>query len=165
MRRLMVLITVALLAAGCGRAKGGPVPPTIHYGHDTCARCTMIIEDARCAAAVEPQEGDAVLFDDIGDLLVWLDEHPAVHPVATWVHDYEGGEWIEARAATYVVNTRLTTPMGSGIVAAASSDRAAALAARRGGRPVDLASARALAVERLTRRMTSGDPVSKGVLK
>lgn len=142
MRRTLIgLMLLAILSSGCARSAQPPTPPDIHYGQDTCARCTMIIDEPRCAAAIKPVDGDVLLFDDISEMLIWRQLNPNVATSAMWVHDFDSGEWIDAASAAYVVGTRFTTPMGGGILAASSTERALSVATRRGGRVTDFEDA------------------------
>ncbi len=61
-------------------------------------------------------------YDDISCM---LDEyiHGGIKAAAIYVHDYNTGEWIDARAA-FFVQSSIHTPMGSGLVA--FRDRASA---------------------------------------
>ena len=69
-RRIAVLLRLALafgLLAGCAGASEAR-PPAIRYGQDVSEH-GMIISDPRFAAAALPERGEAILFDDIGELL------------------------------------------------------------------------------------------------
>ncbi len=73
----------------------------------------MIISDPRFAAAYVTSAGDARLFDDIGDMLVYDQRMgEAVH--AYWVHDLHSEAWARAETATFVTQSNLNTPMGWG---------------------------------------------------
>lgn len=141
MRPLIGLMLLLMLSAGCTRTAQPLTPPDIHYGQDTCARCTMIIDEPRCAAALKPTDGDLLLFDDISEMLIWRQQNANVATSAMWVHDFDSGEWFDAACATYIVGTHFTTPMGGGILAASSTERGLAVATRRGGRVTDLEDA------------------------
>ncbi len=126
------LALLALLLIGCAKVDMD-APPQIVYGRDTCARCGMIIEDARFAAAYMTADGQPRIFDDIGDMLVHQSEKgEAVH--AFWVHDYETEAWLRGEEAIYVLTTDIHTPMGYGLVALAEEGRATAVALRHNGR-------------------------------
>jgi len=129
----VVLLLVALLISGCGRQVDMEAPPVIIYGRDVCSRCGMIIEDARFAAAYMTTDGEAHIFDDIGDMLVHqADEGDEVY--AYWVHDYETEAWLRGETAHYVLTAEIHTPMGYGLLAFADSGRATAFALRNDGR-------------------------------
>ncbi|MFO0847337.1 MAG: nitrous oxide reductase accessory protein NosL [Gemmataceae bacterium] len=127
LRLLTTLVTTA--AAGCG-ADG---PPPVRYGHESCSRCRMIVNDKRFAAAAATVAGDALKFDDVCCLVAHLVDHPGDVRQA-WVRGYEADAWLDARAAHYAYGPKLQTPMGSGLAAVATPEEAAALAREWGGR-------------------------------
>lgn len=111
---------LGILAVACGGIIGGcgvdpGQPPSIRYGEEACAHCRMIISDDRFAAALVTTRGDTRKFDDIGCLV----DHEAGQrpPPATtyWVRDFAGGDWLDARAATYVQSAKIHSPMGYGL--------------------------------------------------
>ncbi len=109
--------------AGCSREQR----PPIRYGRDVCAQCGMIISEARFAAAYLTRQGDWRFFDDIGDMLEFYRVHREDVAVF-WVHDYEGEAWLRAESAFFVKGAGFYTPMGHGIVAVGSRERAELLA-------------------------------------
>lgn len=137
-RRLLLglaLLPAGLALASCTRPVDASEPPTIRYGTDVCARCGMIISEAAYAAAYRTSAGDARLFDDIGCMV--LQHREQREPVTTFfVHDHPTARWLTADDASYVVGSRLRTPMGSGVAAFAREAEARALADQQGGRVV-----------------------------
>lgn len=115
---------VALL--GCVREDPGPEP--VALGEDTCATCRMIISEARYAAQMRIARR-VEKFDDIGCLLKRLSA-----PAQVWVADQLSGEWIDARAATFVRSEELRTPMASGLAAFRSRSTAEAFAREHRGK-------------------------------
>jgi copper chaperone NosL len=138
MKKLLLVLLLGLMAVGCGRGTGRPTPPDIRFGEDVCSQCTMIIEDPRFAAAAVTTGGETVMFDDVAELFAWMRAHTDVR--VAWVQDFDGGGWIEAAAAWYVVDSQLHTPMGGGILTSTSAEGAAALTLRKGGKAVDYAT-------------------------
>ena len=129
----IVFMMVALLVSGCGRQVDMDAPPEIVYGRDVCDRCGMIIEDARFAAAYMTTDGEARIFDDIGDMLRHqADENEEVY--VYWVHDYETEAWLRGESAHYVLTSEIHTPMGYGLLAFSDSGRATAFALMNHGR-------------------------------
>ncbi len=127
-----VLMAAAVLLTACASSPSLDDPPTILYGEDVCDRCMMIINEARYASAYKTSDGDTRRFDDIGGMILYdLDNGEDV--AAYWVHDYETEEWLKAETATYVEEDNLHTPMGFGIIAFDSRERAESWAAERGG--------------------------------
>ncbi|HMB70810.1 MAG TPA: nitrous oxide reductase accessory protein NosL [bacterium] len=133
MRRGAV-IAVAALVAACSRGPSDG-PPTVHFGQDVCAACTMIVSEQRFASAIVPDDGrrDPLVFDDLGCLFSWEESNPDVPIRARWVHDHDGPDWVRAESAWYVRSPEIRSPMGSGVAAFASEEGARELHAERGG--------------------------------
>ncbi len=136
-RRFLALLGVG----GVAVASGGAIvallpdsndtsdgPPAISYGSDACARCRMLIGDARFAAGWRDGSGAETHFDDIGCMVVQSREQPPTTPARFWVHDYHTERWIEASTASFVVDPGIKSPMAYGIAAAGSADDAKAVA-------------------------------------
>lgn len=128
---LLLFFLAILLLVACGSEIDFDAPPDIVYGEDVCERCSMIINEARYAAAYVTEDGQAHRFDDIGGMLAYNAEL-ADDVVVFWVHDFDSEEWLRADEAHYVKGDHMT-PMGFGIIAFAGRDRAAAWAAEQGG--------------------------------
>jgi len=120
------LVFTSLVLVGCG--DNDPLAaPVVQYGMSPCIHCGMIISDERYAAAtlVQGARGiDALLYDDIGDLLEYEEENPDLDIQRRWVHDHGTHGWIDADTTFFVVSKDLHTPMASGM--AAFGDRGAA---------------------------------------
>ena len=87
----------------------------------------MIISEANFASAYWTTDGEARRFDDMGEMLAFMQSNPEER-ASTWVHDVNTAEWLRAEDAWIVMNAGLMTPMGTGIVAVANEDDAKALA-------------------------------------
>jgi copper chaperone NosL len=116
------LAVVLAASLGCS-ARDLSEPPEIAYGLEECVHCRMIISDERHAAAASFPGGGAHRFDDIGCLLSAL-EAGAEEPRRIWVHDARSLAWLDAHSASFVIEGRESTPMGSGIVAFGSEEAA-----------------------------------------
>ncbi len=92
----------------------------------------MIISEARFAAAYVTEEGETRRFDDIGGMLEYANEE-GEEVAVFWVHDYETEAWLKAEDATFVMKDDLVTPMGFGIIAFETRERAAAWSGEEGG--------------------------------
>lgn len=129
---------VAALAAACSSAAGEPKPPEIAYGHDMCDACGMLIDSPQFAAAVVLEDGKALKYDDIAEMIKYHQAHPELQVKAWFVHDYDTQAWIRAEEAVFVQSREIKSPMGGG-VAAFSGDqdgrgRAEAFAQQVGGK-------------------------------
>lgn len=132
-RRLFVLGAAALVLSGCGDKTSANEPPKIAYGKDLCARCRMIISEERFAGGLVEPDGDALVFDDPGELIAQVQEE-GLKDRRVWVHDYITKKWIDGTQAFFVVDDNLMTPMGTGVVALETRDEAERLAVEMGGR-------------------------------
>lgn len=123
------LLAVVLLTA-CAGSSGEPRPPEIQYGQDMCSACGMLISEARFASATLLNKGEARIFDDIGEMLVYHMDHPEEQVQAWFVHDYGSESWIRGESAFFVKSEAIKSPMGSGIVAFEKKADAEAFAAQ-----------------------------------
>lgn len=113
----MTLVLLATLAlAGCAQQQD--VPPQIVVDKTACARCSMLISDGRFAAALK-ENGKYLVFDDIGCMLSYSNEHTLAADDAVWVRDYTTDSWIGAKSVTFYHGDGDLTPMGYGYVAVA----------------------------------------------
>jgi copper chaperone NosL len=134
----LAALAAALLLVGCAGAPDDG-PPTVYFGQDVCARCSMIVSEESFATAVVTEvdgRREALAFDDIGCLFDW--EAKAEQPVAArWVSSHDLTGWVKAESAWFARSADIRSPMGSGV--AAFGDRAAAdrLAGERAGTVTD----------------------------
>ena len=124
----LLLAVSGLLLAGCGDGADTSQPPEILYGQDVCDECNMIISEEKFASAYWTADGEPRRFDDLGEMMAYLGDHPDETIATAWVHDLNSAAWLAAGDAWYVMNSGLTTPMGTGIVALDSEEAANALA-------------------------------------
>lgn len=128
---VFALLAAPLTLTGCGGGTSANAPPAIAYGETPCARCGMIISEARHAAGLAAK--DAILtFDDTGEMIATVQERGSSSS-RVWVHDFATATWIDGVTAFYVASPRAATPMGSGVVAFADRSQADAHAAANGG--------------------------------
>ena len=123
MKRMIVVMVVALAAAACSTAEATG-PPEINYGRDICIECGMVIDEARFAAAYRMTDGTEKIFDDVGGLIIYGRETGDLEGAAAWVHDFETEDRVEAQDAFYVPTIAVASPMGHGILSFADEDRA-----------------------------------------
>lgn len=146
MRRLGLVALLALVMSACGSSEATG-PPEINYGRDICTGCGMTVDDPRFAAAYRPAEGTEKVFDDVGGMVIYGRDHGELETSKIWVHDYETEEWVAADAAFFVPTQSVPTPMGHGILAFASQERAEAFAADLGGTIISWEEVTALPVD------------------
>lgn len=106
---MRILALALALLAGCARAPDPTRPPPVRPGRDVCAECGMTLADLRFAAGYYAPDGEVRLFDDLGDLVLFLRKRQE-RPALVWVHDYETREWIPAAAAAYAVGAEVKGP-------------------------------------------------------
>ncbi len=101
---------------GCADS-GPPKPPEVMYGHDKCAACGMIVSEDRHAGALVSPGTEPLVFDDCGELARHVAQNRQQREATAFVHDYQTRGWLEASAAYFVIDPKLSTPMGTGTVA------------------------------------------------
>ena len=76
-----------------------------------CSECSMDIEALDYAAQLISKDGNTYFFDDIGCVVLWLENHsPDTHSILTQTLDTH--QWIDAKKAWY---SRIApSPMGYG---------------------------------------------------
>ena len=121
---------------GCGVSPDPNSPPEIYYGEDVCVECGMIITEPKYSAAYYTSDGEAKIFDDLGELCIHYLEHED-DTAKIWAHDFETEEWIDAVNATFVVADQIYTPMVFGIVAFKENDDAVEFAEMMDGDHMD----------------------------
>jgi copper chaperone NosL len=117
------LLSPFALAACNRRDMSGP--PNLRLGRSECAECGMIINEDRFSGGMTVERDGAVeplLFDDIGCMLDYMHDHPELRVGAAYVHDHATRAWVAAGEAVFLCSdeTKLATPMGSGIAAFAA---------------------------------------------
>ena len=130
MKTLSVMLLIFVGLVGCGQATNEIQPPEIYYGQDVCDECSMIISDAKFAAATIDLKGNAHKFDDIGGMLVYHMDHPESQVRAYFVHDFNTQAWLRGETAMYVRSPQIQSPMNDGIAAFADQASAKEFAAR-----------------------------------
>ena len=96
----------------------------------------MIITEPKYSAAYYTSDGEAKIFDDLGELCIHYLEHED-DTAKIWAHDFETEEWIDAVNATFVVADQIYTPMVFGIVAFKENDDAVEFAEMMDGDHMD----------------------------
>ncbi len=134
MRARQLLLPFLLAIVLCGSACiSSALEPVEIYPEDMCSRCKMAISDKRFAGQILVEVGVARKFDDLGCLLKDMKERAnrGDQPPAFAV-DYGKREWVNVKEAYYVRSSRITTPMGSGLIAFKNRSDAEQAAAKYG---------------------------------
>lgn len=118
--RRHVPVVALLVAVGCS---SGALPPAeLDTRHEGCAACRMTVSDGRFASQVVAPGEEAVFFDDLTCLTAYLRTHaPLPEGAVVYVADHRTKEWASASAAVYTRVDHLETPMGSHLVAHATT--------------------------------------------
>lgn len=130
MRGALPLAALLLLAA-CRKPAPGDIPNVV-IGRDACARCGMIVSEARFTSGYVDAAGASVAFDDVGELLAAATADETLSRAA-FVTDAVDGGWTRAETAYFVRVPGLATPMGTGMAAFKDRAHAEAFAKERGG--------------------------------
>ncbi len=117
--RLAILVLMPVLFGGCfGEPETGPVK--IKWDRDSCEVCRMLISDRHFAAQLRGgPKHKAHKFDDLGELIYWLEDKPWKSDPKTeiWVMDLDTGtKWLDARKARYMTNQHSPMDYGFGAI-------------------------------------------------
>lgn len=126
-RRFLICAACAAAAtvvAACAPDNAEPQPPEINYGFDVCDQCGMLISEPRFACAVVLEDGRALKFDDLGDMVMHHLDRPNLKVAAWFVHDHFTEAWIRGETAFYVSSASIASPMGHGLAAFATRESA-----------------------------------------
>lgn len=113
--------------------RGSEVKPVDLEAGDSCSFCKMAMSGREFAAEFIPAGGEALKFDDIGCSRAYLREHPEMAKPAIFVNDFELKKWLAARDAWFVRSESIKTPMGGGIIAFSTREKAEAAASKFAG--------------------------------
>ena len=124
MRSRALLTFVVPLAFVCAMVACAttPKPAAVDPRADACANCRMLVSDPRFASQIVAPGEDPKFFDDLSCLRAYLDRTPLPAGAAIFVADHRTREWIAADAAVYATSASTDAPMGSRLVAHASTD-------------------------------------------
>lgn len=126
----LVASLLAILLAGCGTA--GPRP--LVAGTDACGYCRMTISDVRFGAQAIAPTGKVTTFDAVECLAGYARTADSTAIASLWVADFAApGTWVDAEDAVYVVDARVSSPMGRSLLAFAAGTDPQAVVARYGG--------------------------------
>lgn len=112
MNRRQLIVALGVFALACTKTDEAVDPV---WGKEPCAHCAMLVGDKRFAAQIV-HDGERRSFDDVGCLVLWLEERH-VEPARAWVRDGEASRWVDAKVARYEGGAK--TPMDFGFEARA----------------------------------------------
>ncbi len=127
--RVFLFVVVVCLSCGCASKAGVtwkeikpyPIPEKAR-----CPECGMYVKDyENWASQALLKDHTVVFFDDPGDMFIYYQKH-SNEIVKIYIRDYYTQEWVDAKKAYYVVDARIPTPMGFGIVPFKSRENAQA---------------------------------------
>lgn len=119
-----IVILLSVVVAGCGDELPKPEPI---YPEDACSNCRMAISQPRFASQLITRTRKAHKFDDIMCLDEFRSKNQGEVPAVIYYADYESRTWI-VEGKAILLETGVSTPMGSGRIAVGDSARAANLA-------------------------------------
>lgn len=129
-RWTIILLSVVLFLTACSSKTAAPVE--IKANEEDCDTCHMGIEDLHSAAQIILENGKPMLFDDIGCMVVYMQEHQPKYEAA-FVHDFDSKEWISFDNSTFVQSENIHSPMNYGIAAYATEKHASDMQKVQGG--------------------------------
>lgn len=132
------IILILFTLAGCGLTRTTPAPLDTS-GKESCAFCRMAIVDGRTAAELVAPGEEPRFFDDLGCLRSYLLANKLPWKGVVYVADHRTRAWVPLSRAVYARQPALETPMGSQLIAHASSSSRAADEAARGATPLSAA--------------------------
>jgi copper chaperone NosL len=116
-RVVIVACAIGSLIACARTTKPAPFDPH----NDACSFCRMSVSDPHLAAQLTAPGEEPHFFDDIGCLGSYLLEHTVPQDGIIYVADHRTGEWVDANRAIFSRIVRTSTPMGSGLIAHATT--------------------------------------------
>ncbi|PAV31038.1 hypothetical protein CIL05_04840 [Virgibacillus profundi] len=117
---IILLMMIGLLAS-CGETSYDPAE--ISMESDQCHTCYMGIEDLEAASQTLLADGTPRIFDDIGCMLMYLQDTTDDVEVS-YVVDYNSGDWNDLSNAYFVHDESIQTPMSYGFIAFSSEQEA-----------------------------------------
>ena len=96
-----------------------PLKLDLHHLQDP--QCAMVVESNTYAAQVAAKSGKTWVFDDVGCMVLWLENKAFKEAPKLWVYTLDTKRWIEADQAHYSVDEM--TPMRHGFGAYEKSDK------------------------------------------
>ena len=127
-------LTLMFSLAGCGGDNEVSLdPPDVKYNEDI-SEMGMFVVDPRFTVAYLPDDGDWILFDDLGEMFRYrVMRYPNDNVRVIWVNDFHGKDWLNVEVAWFLQSPQINTPMGWGIAAFRDESAARKLQSELGG--------------------------------
>ncbi|MEI1279752.1 nitrous oxide reductase accessory protein NosL [Leptospira venezuelensis] len=119
---LSVIILSLLVSVSVFCSKREPILP--EFGRELCAHCSMAIVDKRFHAQLLTEKGRRYYFDSI-ECSHSFKESARYSSGSVWYADFENPDkMLPEETAVLVISSELRSPMGEGLAAFSSMDRA-----------------------------------------
>ena len=119
-----------LMLSSCN---SGPQP--IAYGNGGCHFCKMTIVDKIHGAELVTDKGKVYKFDAAECMLNYINENPELPVSILLTNYYEApAEFITTEEATFLISTKLPSPMGANLTAFKTKESAERVLAEKGGK-------------------------------
>lgn len=125
--QLVLLLCTALLLAACG---ADLEPREVNSETDVCIMCNMSVTHVDYAAQIVKNNGDHLIFDDLGCLMEYVNEYGEAEIGASYIMETDSPNWLNVKEAVYVYNKDYWTPMNYGVLAFATKEDAEAYMAK-----------------------------------
>lgn len=112
MKRLIIYSIGFLFLTGCS---ANYEPRAIQPEVDVCDVCNMSIVHEHYATEVILENGDDLIFDDIGCMYEYMTETTDKIEIS-YVKDIESDDWVKSEEAFYVYDASAWTPMAYGVL-------------------------------------------------
>ncbi|MCT8139276.1 nitrous oxide reductase accessory protein NosL [Anaerobacillus sp. CMMVII] len=126
---LMVLLTGIV---ACGTKDAVYPAANVQGGVDRCEHCNMLVPDDLNATQLILADGRSLMFDDIGCMVEWVNDHGMDDVNVRYVRDYHSEDWIVMEEATFVYHKEFRTPMAYGVYSFSSKVDAEAFVVEQG---------------------------------
>lgn len=117
----ILLLCTALLLAACS---ADLEPREVNSETDVCTICNMSVTHADYAAQLVKNNGDHLVFDDLGCMMEYINEYGESEIGASYIMETDSPNWLNVKEAVYVYSKDYWTPMNYGVLAFASKEAA-----------------------------------------
>ena len=112
--KFYILLLIGILLVSCSND-----PEPIAYGSDQCSYCKMTIVNKAHSAQMVTKKGKQIKYDAVecmvkDNLQNYEDSEIAIMQVANYL---EPGSMISAKEAIFVIDEKITSPMGANLAA------------------------------------------------